>query len=107
MNRFIKFFIFIAITFPSKAQYSSANQNSQDNDISNNFQSGYVNDYGTKKTFVRPNSKSTSGYENNFNFFDEKQREIERIIPRRSKDPNTRDNKRNSIPLDKKPAPII
>jgi hypothetical protein len=66
-----------------------------------------VNDYGQKTKFVKPDNKSTSGFENNYNYYDEKQREIERIIPRRSKDPNSRDNKRNSTKPDRKSAPVI
>lgn len=99
--------LIFAFSLPSEAQYSSANQHSEDNTESNNYQSGYVNDYGEKAKFVKPQPKSTSGFENNYNYYDEKQREVEQIIPRRNPDPNSRDNRKNSKKIDRKSAPVI
>jgi hypothetical protein len=99
MKRLIPLLLFLIISSTSEAQYSSANQNTPDN--------SEANDYGEKNKFVKPEPKSTSGFENNYNYYDEKQREVERIIPRRNKNPDTRDNKRNSTKPDRKPTPVI
>lgn len=76
--------LFISSLFAplSWAQYSSANQNTSDNESSNNYQSGYVNeDYSKEKHFEKPKPQSESGFEDQYNFYDNKQREVERIFP--------------------------